>query len=154
MNTYESVNIVYGQAFANTLLAAMKTAPTNPLINAGKLRLSHDPAFNPTSSSTISALAAQECDFSGYTAGGVTFTLTTGIDLSAAAQGATTYALFEAATATPFVSDTAYGYWIDDGTNVIAAERFANGGSAAFNAVGAFLGLTVFLPVQMTQATS
>lgn len=151
INQYTSKSVVFGLTFANTILAALKTVPSAALISSGKVRLSNNPSFNPVPTSTITSLAANECAYSGYTAGGIAVSLTTGLILDGVTQGATTSALFEATTATTFVPDVAYGYWIDDGTNMIMSERFANGGVGTFSAPGNFLDLIVLLPYQLLQ---
>jgi hypothetical protein len=151
---YASKSVVFGTAFAKTVLAALKTAPANPLINTGKVRLSHDPAFNPIPASTVAALVAQEASFSGYTAGGIAVALSAPLNLTTQVDGVLTSALFLAVTASPFVADVAYGWWIDDGTNVIAGEAFAGGVNVGFNGPGDFLDLEVFLPYVLHQATA
>jgi hypothetical protein len=154
INTWQSKQVIWGLAFANTVLAALKTVASGALIASAKLRLSNLSTFNPTPASTIAALAANECAYSGYTAGGIAVVLTTGLILSPACQGAVTTGVFEATTASPFVPDTAYGWWIDDGTNFICGEKFGTGTYAAFAAPGNFLDLAAFLPFQLTQATA
>lgn len=152
LNDYQSKNVVYGQAWAATLTAALKTAPMNPLVNAAKIRLSSQAGFNPLVSSTPASLAANEASYSGYPAGGIAAVLTAGLNLSSSCEGAIAQAVFEATAATPFVPGVAYGYWVDDGTNVILAEAFPAGQSASFNVPGAFLTLAVLFPTQLLQA--
>jgi hypothetical protein len=152
--TYSAKKVVIGQAAANALLGALTTGHVGGLLATGKLRLSHDPSFNPTPQSTLASLSAQEANFSGYPAGGVAVSLTTGLNLSPNAQGASQAALFEAAAATPFVADNITGWWIDDGTIFWVGERFAAGLIAGFAAVGDFLELIAIIPELLTQATS
>ena len=154
MNTYTAQQVTYGQAFVNTILAALKTVPGAALIVAGKLRLSNNPTLVLTPQTTIAALAANECAYSGYTAGGIAVVLSAPLNLSNNAQGVLTTGLFLAVTATPYVPDTATGWWIDDGTNFIVGERFAGNQVATFAAPGAFLDLIAELPIQLGQATS
>lgn len=154
MNNWITKSVVYGQSFLLTVVSALKTVPGGALVVAGKLRLSKDPAFNPTSASTISALAANEADYSGYASGGIAVVLTTGLLVGTVGVGAEAPAVFVAATATPFVPATVYGYWVDDGTNVIAAEAFGGGQSALFGAVGDFLALTLLLPFRFQQGAA
>jgi hypothetical protein len=151
---YQALSAVYGSAFVDTVLAAYKTVASGALVATAKLRLSNSPTYNPTPQSTIAALAATECAYSGYTSGGVAVVLTAPVNLSSVCLGVLFTALFEATTASPFVPDIAYGWWIDDGTNFIAGERFANNQNAGFAAPGAFLNLTAVLPFQLQQATS
>lgn len=152
LNNYQSQNVVYGQAWAATLTAALKTAPANPLVNTAKIRLSSQNGYNPQVNSTIASLAANEASYSGYPAGGIAAVLTAGLNLSGNCEGAIAQAVFEATAATPFVPGVVYGYWVDDGTNVILGEAFAGGGSAGFNIPGAFLTLAVLFPTQLLQA--
>jgi hypothetical protein len=154
MTFYQAIQAIYGQTFVNTVLAAFKTVPGGALVTAGKLRLSNLQTFNPTPANTISDFSANECAYSGYTAGGIAVVLTAPVNLSTIVDGVMFTALFEATSASPFVPDTAYGWWIDDGTNVIAAERFANNGAAGFGAPGAFLNLTAILPMRLMQPTA
>lgn len=154
MAQYTSRNVVFGDVFANAWVLALKTVPGAALLAAGKLRLSKDPSFNPNSKTTLAELEANECDFSGYPAGGIAVSLTTGLDLTPQIQGAITSGTFVAATATPFVSGTAYGYWIDDGTDMAMAEKFASPFNAPFAEVGAFLVLNAAIPLGLLQPAS
>jgi hypothetical protein len=138
----------------NAVIAAFKTVPGAALIVAGKVRLSQDPSFAPTPDSTIAGLAANEADYSGYAAGGIAAVLSAPVNLSNNAQGTIISATFTAVSATPFVPNQVYGWWLDDGTNFIAGERFVNNGQAPFGAVGDFLALIVLLPGQLLQPTS
>ena len=151
--TYTSQNVVYGTAFLNTVIAALKTTAAGPLVATAKVRLSKDPSFRPTPANTIAELAANETDYSGYTAGGVALVVGNPVNLSPTCQGAVTGLQFLSTTATPYVSDQAYGYWVDDGTNVILAEAFPAGTIANFASPGAFLELVLQLPMQAPQAT-
>jgi hypothetical protein len=153
VNSFKSQNVIYGTAFLNTVLAAFKTIPAAALIATGKLRLSHDPAFNPVPGTALAALVAQEANFSGYPAGGAAVVLSAPVNLSPTAQGAVVSNLFLATTASPFVNDNCTGYWIDDGTNFIMGEAFGAGQAAAFSSPGDFLELIVELPMQAGQAT-
>ncbi len=154
MTNYTAQAIVYGRAFVNTILAALKTIPGGALVTGAKLRLSNNPSFSPTPGNVPGDFSANECAYSGYTAGGLAVTLSAPLNLSTTADGVLFAGLFVATAASPFVPDTATGWWIDDGTNVICAERFANNQTATFASPGAFLSLTALLPQQMLQATS
>jgi hypothetical protein len=153
MSAYASAQVTFGTAFLNTLMAALKTAPMNPLVNTAKIRLNTNPAFNPSPGDAISTNTANEADYTGYTAGGIAVSLSSPVNLSPTCQGVVASALFTATSASPFVSSVVYGYWIDDGTNVILAEKFAGGINVAFDAAGAFLELIVQLPAQAIQLT-
>jgi hypothetical protein len=153
VNNYASQYVVYGRAFMETVIAAFKTVPGGALVVTGKVRLSTDPSFNPTPLSKISDLTPNEANYSGYASGGIAAVLSAPVILSPAAVATVISAFFLATTGSPFVPNNTYGYWIDDGTNVIAAERFANAGVAGFGEAGDFLALTVLLPMQLAQAT-
>lgn len=154
MTYYQAKSVTFGRTFINTVLAALKTVPGAALLVAGKLRLSQDPSFNPQPSSLIADLTPAEADYSGYVAGGVAVVLTAPVNLSTVADGVLFTALYLAAAATPFVANNVTGWWIDDGTNYVAGERFQNNGVASFSAPGAFLNLTAVLPQQLIQGTS
>lgn len=154
MNQYTSQNVVFGKAFANIVLAALKTVPGGALLATGKLRLSKASPFNPTSGMSLADLEADEADFSGYPAGGVAVSLTTGVNVTPQIQGAVTRGIFEAATATPFVGNSVTGYWVDDGTEMAIGEAFTDDQVAAFNAVGDFLILNALIPLNLLQGLS
>lgn len=153
MASFASANPVYGSAFLASIIGAYKTAPMNPLIDTAKVRLSNNPAFVASPGSTVAELDATECAYSGYAAGGIALVVGAPVILSATCEGAVTALQFLATSATPFVSDTAYGYWIDDGVNVILSEPFSVPGGIPFAAAGNFLELIVQLPQQAPQAT-
>jgi hypothetical protein len=141
--------VTFGKDFAKTIVTAWKTNPAAALIVGAKIRLSQDPAFAPTPLSDPADLETQECDFSGYTAGGYTPVLSAPLNLSTTQVGLDTEALAVAAAATPFVDNQCYGWWIDDGTNLIAGEAFGDAGPVAFASPGDFLALTIFLPLAL-----
>lgn len=146
-------NVVYGRAFVNTLLAAMKTDPGVALIATAKIRLNKSPVYNPTPDSTIAELSADEADYSGYAAGGIAMVVSDPLNLGDYIQGTMSSVLFKATTASPFVQNSCYGWWIDDGANVIAAEVFPTGTVALFGAVNDFLQLDVVTPLPLLQLT-
>lgn len=154
MTYYASQSVVFGLDWINTVLAAYKVAPLAALTDLAKLRLSKDPSFNPTPASTITDLEANEADYSGYAAGGVAVVLSAPVLLSTVCSGVLFPYTFLATSASPFVPATVYGWWMDDGTNFIAGERFANSQNAGFAAPGAFLALTTVLPFQTRQSTT
>lgn len=154
MNNYQGQKVVFGQSFADTVAKVFGSSSSVPLVASPKVRLSHDPAFNPTPQSTIASLAANECTFSGYPTGGDTATVSGALNLSTACVGAQLSVLFTGSSTTTFNPDTCYGYWVDDGTNLIVGEKFAGGASQGFAQNGDFLDLLVFLPIQLNQATT
>lgn len=153
MPAFASSNPVYGTAFLNSLLNAYKTTAAGPLVATAKVRLNTNPAFNPGAGDTIADNVANEADFSGYPAGGIAVVLSAPVNLSTTCQGSLFNATYTAAAATPFVTGTAYGYWVDDGTNVIMGEKFGAGINFAFGVPGDFLELIGQMPQQAYQAT-
>lgn len=154
MNIYTSRAVVLGRTFAGALLGAIATRPAAALIAAGKIRLSKDPAFNPTPDTTLASLTGAEANYSGYAAGGIAAVFSVVLGVTPIIAGVLANALFYATTASPFVSNNVYGYWVDDGTNICIAEKFAGGGIASFGAAGDFLDLTTIIPADLQQLTS
>lgn len=152
---YQTQSVVYGRDFLRTVLAAFKTDPGAALVATAKLRFSTDPLFNPTGDSVLADLEAAEADFTGYTAGGYTVTLSAPVNLSPTILGTEQFVLAVAADPTPpdlFNPNTVYGYWIDDGTNMILAEKFAGGVSAEIGQPGDHIGLTYSTPLTMNMS--
>lgn len=154
MSSFTSQQVTFGKAFLNSVVAAWKTVASAALIATAKVRLSNNPGLVINPGLTIAELAANECAYSGYTAGGLALVVGAPANLSPTCQGAVTGLQFLAASASPFVPDTAYGYWVDDGTNFIAGEAFPGGVGFSFGAAGDFLELVLELPLQSTQATA
>ena len=151
MKNYTSLAVVYGRAFVPKWMSALIAPVTAGILATAKLRLSKDPQFNPTPDSTIAQLAAMEADFSGYAPGGKALTLNAYVNSSGGADSYYAQVIFNAAVATPQVSNTITGYWIDDATEFCVGERFAAGQSAAIDILGDYLGLTVLDPMQFNQ---
>lgn len=146
-------NIVYGRAFLNTLLAALGAAPEDPLIDTAKVRLSGNPDFAPTPDSVPGDFTDDELDYTGYAAGGIAFTVGAPIVLGSTAVGIQTPVTFRATSADPFVPGTACGWWMDDGTNVLAAEVFPLANRLTFGQTGDYLQLDVVLPLTLALVT-
>jgi hypothetical protein len=151
MPAYATQQAVYGTAFLNSILAAFKTVATAALVATAKVRLNINPAFNPGPGDTIAENAANEANFTGYTAGGAAVMLGSPVNLSPTCQGAIATANFAATSSGTFVSNVIHGYWIDDGTNVIFAEAFPAGVSFTFGVPGDFLELILQFPQQSNQ---
>lgn len=149
---YEAQNLIYARSFADAWLDAFSTIPTAKLIAAPTVRLLMGalPAITPDT--TLAALEALEANFSGY--GADTITLTVPAQPSTKVEGAIGSATFIAATASPFVSSNVSGYFLTDGTNLVAAEAFPNGQVFPIAAAGQFLTINVVLPNNLYQATS
>lgn len=154
MTNWQARNVVFGIAFVDTVLAALKTVASAALIATAKVRLSTDTAFNPTPNVTISALAAHEAAYTGYTAGGVAAVLSAPVNPSTVVLGVLIPALFIATSSGSFVPATVTGWWLDDGTNFICGEAFGGGNTANFGQPGDFLDLTVVVPFGLQQSTT
>lgn len=153
MAQYTSTNLIFGRTFANAMLAALKTVPGAALLAAGKVRLSSDAAFSPTADTTLAALVANESAFTGYPAGGVAVSLTTGVDVQPQTQGAITSAVFEGTGTRPLVAPgVAYGYWIDDGVEPAVMEKFPS--PVTFENAGDYLVLNCIIPELLNQSTT
>lgn len=146
---YESQNLVYSRAFMDTVLDAYKTVPGGALITAPTLRLLQGalPAITPDTA--LADLVALEANFSGY--GADTFTLTVPVQSSTNVQCAIGSGTFVATTASPFVGNTITGYFVTDGTNLVASEAFPLSSPVPIDAVGKFLTLNVALPGNLFQ---
>jgi hypothetical protein len=151
---YQSQQLTFGTAFLNTLIAALKTTASGPLIDTGKLRLITQAAWVPTPGATIAALEAAEATFTGYTAGGIAVVLSTAVNLSPTCQGCLCSGMFTASAVVVAPAGSITGYWIDDGTNVIVMEAFAGGQVLTFANPGDFLDLNVAIPAQARQAAA
>ncbi len=145
MTDYVAQAVVYGRTFLNTLLAALLTRPAAALVVGAKLRLSKNPVFNPLPASVITDFTGLEADYTGYAAGGIALTIGAPLNLSGVIQGTEETTLF-AATGSA-ITNSVYGYWVDDGTNVLFAEKFASGGIATFAIAGDFLNLSTRTPL-------
>jgi hypothetical protein len=151
VNNYTTAKVVYGKAFIQKWMAALTAAVTTGLLAAAKIRLSKDPQFNPTPDSVLSALAAQEADFSGYPAGGKALILAQGVGSSAGAYSDLAQVLFTGAPATPQVVNTITGYWVDDATEFCIGERFTAGLTVPFESAADYFGLTLLVPLMLYQ---
>jgi hypothetical protein len=147
---YESQNVVLSQYIRNAQLKALTTRPAGPLIGFGAVHLSHDPAFNPQPNSPLSYFTSQEMLFSGYVAQVPVPVVP--VNLDNVTQGLIWTVVFEATTATPFVPDTATGYWWDDGTQFTTAERFANNLQIAIQAANDYIQIDGIYPLASPQA--
>jgi hypothetical protein len=154
MAQHTVLNVVYGRAFANRWLLALTTRPAAALLATGKLRLSQDPAFAPTADSTVAALAANEADFTGYTSGGVTYATSGQLNVNPLIQGDVMDEVFVSVAGSPFVPNQLYGWWIDDGTDVVAAGTFGESAPIPISVPGDYLALQSILPVNLLQPSA
>lgn len=96
--------------------------PPNGLVTNGKSFRLFKSDFTPTVNTVLADLTAIEADFSGYAA--KTLTMTLGyIDGTSVPYAQSQLLSWVKSGAT---GNTVYGWWIDDGTNVIAVAKFDN----------------------------
>lgn len=146
MSYWTPRSVVWGKTFLNSIVTALTVNPAAALIVTPKVRLSKDPAFAPDSSSTRAGLAANEADYDGYAAGGVAPVLSGAVNLAELVQGSIASVLFLGAGGAPFTGNTIFGWWMDDGADVIVAEAFPAGQEVPIASAGDFLDLEVVLP--------
>ncbi len=150
-----SQNCVYGRTFGVASLNTYDTMVGGAgLIGTGKLRLSHQAGFNPTPDTALADLEAQEAAFTGYPAGGIAVVLTDPVNFAPNLLGVQCRGVFICGTADPQVTDTVYGWWIDDGTDMKAAEPFPLGVTWAAQNPGDFLDLIANLPWHLIQSAT
>lgn len=149
---YQSKSLIYARTFMDSWLAAFKTVPAAALIIAPTVRLLQGllPAITPDT--TLADLESSEANFSGY--GADTFTLTVPVQSSTNVEAAIGSATFLATAASPFVGNSISGYFITDGTNLVAAEAFPGGTNIQIAAAGQFLALDLVLPGNLSQAAA
>ncbi len=152
MAQYTSQNIVYSEAFLDTLLTAYKTNPAAALMPTPLVHLYNDNTLTPTPLTTKAQLDAVECAFSNYSA--QTPSVSNPVNLSQNTQGLLAPVSFVSTTGGVFVSDTARGYYVTSGSNLVCAEKFATPFSAPFASNGDFLTLNVEIPAQAYQSSA
>jgi len=152
MASYSAQSVVQGRAFLKTLISALGTVPGGPLLASAKLRLSKDINFNPNRDSLVADLASGEADYAGYTAGGVAVTPSAPVNIGAIGVGMVTDNVFHCTGST--TTNTIYGWWIDDGVNLVAAERFAGSFAPAMAANGDYLDLLAVIALQFAVAVA
>lgn len=144
-------SVVLGQAFIDTILANFKAPNVAKLVDAAFVRLSKDPAFNPTSASLVADLELAEADFSGYAAGGYALVLGAAINAGGGGRACAGNIVAIAGAANPFIQNTVYGWWVDDGANMIAGQAFGDGNQVAFGKPGDFLDMLAGIPLNFLQ---
>lgn len=142
-------NVVIGRTWMRVVLAAMAADPNAALIVTPKIRLSKNPLLSITPQTDIADLEAAEADFTGYTAGGITWTVGVPVNLGPTRVGLQFPVSYVAGTADPFVANTIYGWWADDGTNLIVGEVFVPPLTYGFATQGDFLQLDLVMPVAL-----
>jgi hypothetical protein len=132
-------------AIVDALLGTLSTRPAAALLTTPKVDLySAGPGLGPN----MAYGAFTKCIYSGYAS--ATLTPAGPVNLPGQVQGLLANALFTATVASPFVPDTAIGYFISDGAaNVYAAELFTN--PIPFASAGDFADLLVAMPLAASQ---
>lgn len=153
MSSVVTQSVVFGRAFADAIIAGLSTLAGTALLATAKLRLSHDPAYNPLPDTLLADLEAQEALYSGYPAGGVAVALSAPLNVAVGIEGAVQSHLWIATNASPFVGDSITGWWIDNGTDMLLASPFGDLGPVSIGLAGDFLNLLGVLPVGMYQPT-
>jgi hypothetical protein len=95
------------------------------LIHAGETTLKFRLGMVPRSidvTTLLSQVVPEEATFTGYTAGGIAVTWTTGY-IAPPATPSNESQLFEFIMSTPTVTNTIYYWWIDDATKIILAGQ-------------------------------
>jgi hypothetical protein len=133
--------------FLQTIFSAFTTLPAAALAASLKLRLYQN---NIVPTPTDLTAAYTEATFSGYTMASAT--LVGPVTLSPAVQGVIAIADFLASGGSPYVPNTVYGYYCTAAGLLVCSEQFRN--PVPFAADGAFLSLTLALPLPNFQPTS
>jgi len=150
---YVSVGVFLYREFAVKMLGRIATGNAAAIVVSGKIRLSKDPAFAPAQGQTRAGLAAMEADYTGYAAGGIAAVFSATLNQRLGVVAVVAPALFLATAADPQVAATVTGWWIDDGTDLVCAERFAAGVTRPFVVPGDYLALDCPIPLMLAVAT-
>jgi hypothetical protein len=151
MPSFQSQNSVYGLVFAGTIIAGLTTRPAAALIVTPKVRLTKATLFNPQPGTLLADLTPDECDYTGYAAGGIAPTWSAQVNLSGSVIGILANVTFICTGSASPSPNTATGYWCDDGTNPIVMEAFGALGPFGFTSPGDYLDLQVNIPFQLFQ---
>lgn len=150
MNVRESINPVYSRAFLERVAAAYKTDPAAALVVTPQLHLIKDESFEPDPSRSAADYAAVEADFTDYAASAIT--LSAPVNLGPDVVGPTANNSFLITTDPVVTENTIYGYWIEDATEVICGEMFAEGQEVTMGSPGDQLVVISALPIQAWQS--
>jgi hypothetical protein len=143
---YAARNVQLGAAYVASIVAAQGVRAAAALLVGSKLRLSKDPVFNPLYHTVIADLAALECTFTNYPAGGFTPTYVSPANVGDGIVGMVTNVIAELTAGAPTVGNVIYGWWIDDGVNFVAGEKMAVPGGVVLSAPGDYLSLLACIP--------
>lgn len=148
---WQSRRVVIGAAWAALNVAAWATRAAAALVVTPKVRLNTSPAYNPQPGDALSVYTANEGNFTGYTAGGYTWTPSGQVNLGTGIIGVTGNVIPTCSGSASPSPNTIYGWWMDDGSNVIVAEQFGTGIFFTFANPGDYLDLQVSIPATLFQ---
>lgn len=143
---YQTKSVVFGAAWVATEIAAVAARPAGALVAAGKLRLSKLPGIIANPNLTRAQLAANEAAYTGYPAGGYAVVFSAQVNLTTQILGLLVNQLFLVTADDPQVNETITAWWIDDGTNLVVMEAFAEGATWSQSGPGDFLALLASVP--------
>lgn len=150
---FTSQNLVCSNDLLDAILGAMTVVPGDPLLDALAIHLSQDPAFSPTPTTLLAALTPGKATFTGYTTAGYTPTESVVLNTGGSSRGIRYDVLAVAVAPTPpdpFVGNSIYGWWLQNGTLFLCGERFPDdsvaqiGSPGDYVALGAIVGLSAF----------
>jgi hypothetical protein len=139
--------LVYMTAFLQAVITAFTTRPAAALLATPTVHL-YNNLYAPVPGSVVGSFT--ETAFSGYAA--ATPTISAPVNTSPNCLAAVAPCTFIAVTASPFVPDTIYGYYIESAGVLVAAESFSS--PVPITAPGDFIDLQVVLPMQAYMAAS
>lgn len=154
---YTSADVHVCDVLLSDILAGFAAIPTAAFGATGKLRLSTDTNFTASDTVLPAELADFEADYTGYTAGGVSVVWTSIVNPATSGKAIRFDHLFtatEPVAPAVFVPNTVFGWWIDDGSVVLAMERLSLPAGAGLGVPGDYLALGVLLGFTNTQRLS
>lgn len=140
MPSIASLKSIISRYAASTLLAQLQGGGGSILVGP-VIRLSQDPAFALTPDTDPADLIAGECNFSGYTMGGIGVTFGSPVLTDVNWLGLVFNHIFIGTVATPFVGNTIYGWWIEDEGELICGQLFDSLNPPIIAVLGQFLDL-------------
>lgn len=146
-----SLEVVFGNAFLQSVLNAYGAAPGAALAPLPSIGLWQDPTFNPSPSNVLADFAAVEANFTGYIRQTPVFSGV--VNIASGVQGLVASVTFEADPGSPFVPNSIYGYFWTSTPGIVMFERFQNGEPAPIGIPGDFLTLELIVPAPPRQST-
>lgn len=152
MPVYVTQSFMYSEDFARGIASCFNEVPVEPLCDGVQMHLWEDPDFVPVPHTPVEDYEAAESLLDGYSA--ISITLNEPVNIQPDCDGAIGSALFQVTPATPSVTSTIYGYWLQASGGVIGAERFPNGQAVPLAEHGDWLQVVTALPIHSYQATA